>query len=154
MCRMRSKFLAVLGIVSLIATVANVGGTVRAAAPDVADVQGLYEGKGKDAAGEFKIEARVVAQGNGNYNVFLRQIRGENITRVELNGKTTDDNVTLTGKSGDVAWKGTYSAGAFQGECGPDGAFQIQRVEPKSPTLGKRPPPGAIVLLGGKTSPS
>ena len=151
MCERYNKFLAVLGIVSLIAVVTAIGRTAGASAPAEANVQGLYEGTGSDAAGEFKVEARLVAQGNGNYNVFLRQIRGaDKIARVELLAKTAGDNVVLAGKAGDVEWKGSYAAGTIKGECGPGGTFHIQRIQRKSPTLGKKPPPGAIVLLDGK----
>ena len=56
----------------------------------------------------------------------------------------------MTGKSGGVQWEGAYTAGAIEGQCGPGGTFQLRRVERKSPTLGKKPPQGAIVLLDGK----
>ncbi len=151
MCDMRGNLFVVLGIISLTAAGANLGGAAWAAAPSEAEVQGLYEGTGIDAAGQFKIEARVVAQGNGNYNVFVRQTRGEgNIARVELKGKTEGDTVAITGKAGQVKWKGTCAACAIQGECGPGGKFQIHRVEKKPPTLGKKPPQGAVILLDGK----
>jgi alpha-L-fucosidase len=117
-----------------------------------AEVQGLYEGTGKDATGaDFRIEARVVAQGSGNYKVLLRQIRGkDHITRVELAANTTDGVVTLSGKAGAVEWSGAYDGGAIIGECRPGGPFVMNRVDKKSPTLGKQPPPEAIVLLDGK----
>ena len=44
--------------------------------PKEIEVQGLYEGTGKNAAGEFRIESRVVAQGKGAYKVFVRQFLG------------------------------------------------------------------------------
>jgi len=114
-------------------------------------VQGLYEGALKDATGEFKLEVRVVAQGAGQYKVLVRQfLDADKIVRVELAGTTAGEAVSLAGKAGDVEWKGTYAAGEFQGECGPGGTFAIKRVERRSPTLGKQPPEGAIVLLNGK----
>ncbi len=145
------KLLVIPGIVSLIAAGADVGGVAQEAAPAEAEVQGLYEGTGSDAGGQFKIEARVVAQGSGNYNVFIRQTRGQgNLARAELKAKTEGDAVTLAGKAGQVEWKGRYDAGAFRGECLPGGAFQVRRVDKRPPTLGKRPPSGAVVLLDGK----
>jgi hypothetical protein len=148
---MRTRFLAILGIVSLVAAAANAGAAARAAAPAEAEVQGLYEGTMTDAGGTVKLESRVVAQGGGNYNVFVRLLQGERETaRVELSAKTAGDAVTLTGNAGAAEWKGAYAAGAIEGQCGPGGAFKLRRVERKSPTLGKQPPPGAIVLLDGK----
>jgi hypothetical protein len=151
MCDVRIRFLAVLGIVLLVAAAVSVGGAAWAAAPVEADVQGLYEGTCTSPAGAMKLEARVVAQGGGNYNVFVRQLRGEDeVARVELSAKTAGDAVTLVGKAGDVEWKGAYAACAIEGQCGPGGTFQLHRVERKSPTLGKQPPAGAVVLLDGK----
>ena len=151
MCEMRSTLVVIAAIVWLIATGADLRGVARGATPSEAEVQGLYEGTGSGAAGEFKIEARVVAQGDGNYNVFIRQLRGEGaFARLELKGKTEGGTVTLTGKAGAVEWKGTYAAATFQGECLPGGTFQIHYIDRKSPTLGKKPPQGAVVLWDGK----
>ncbi len=151
MCDMRTRFLAVLGIVLLIAAAANTSGVAWATAPAVAEVQGLYEGTSTSAAGAFKIEARLVAQGGGKYNVFVRQFRGDgDVARIELSATTAGDAVTLTGMAGEAKWEGAYAAGAIKGECGPGGTFQLRRVERKSPTLGKHPPAGAVVLLDGK----
>jgi hypothetical protein len=151
MCDLRTNGRFVLGLVALLAAGANLGGRAWAAAPPEAEVQGLYEGTGKDATGEFKLEVRVVAQGAGNYKVLVRQFReADKIIRLELAATTAGEAVSLAGKAGEVEWKGTYAAGAFQGECGPGGTFAIKRVEKKSPTLGKQPPKGAVVLLNGK----
>jgi hypothetical protein len=146
---MRTRFLAIVGVVSLVAAAAS--GAAWAAAPAEAEVQGLYEGTATDAAVTFKLEVRVVAQGGGNYNVFVRQFRGEgDVARVELLAKSAGDTFTLTGKAGEAEGSGKYAAGAIEGQCGAGGTFQLHRVERKSPTLGKQPPPGAIVLLDGK----
>jgi hypothetical protein len=150
MCDVYNKFLAVLGIGSLIVGGAIARGAARGAAPAEAEVQGLYVGAGQDASGQFQVEARVVAQGNGNYHVLVRRIQDGRIARVELWGTTANDAVALAGKAGEIEWKGTYTAGAIQGDCGPGGTFQARRVEKKSPTLGKQPPAGAVVLLNGR----
>lgn len=147
----RSHVAMLATALTILACGAGLDSQARAAAPDEAVVQGLYAGAGKNATGEFKLEVRVVAQGNGTYKVLVRQLLGaDKIVRVELVGTTLGDNVTLAGKAGDVEWKGAYAAGAFKGECGPGGTFEIKRVEQKSPTLGLKPPTGAIVLLDGK----
>jgi hypothetical protein len=141
------KCLLTLGALVLVAAFA---GMVCAAAPPEAEVQGLYEGSGSDAGGQFKIEARVVAEGGGNYNVFIRQIRSPgNITRAELQGKTVGDAVTMSGRAGSVPWKAVYANHRLSGQCG-EGSFKALRAHRQSPTLGKRAPAGAIVLLDGK----
>jgi len=151
---MAQRFAAFLAGVALM-------GAAWAGAPADIQVQGLYEGTGKDAQGECKLEVRVVAQGNGNYKVFVRRMIGEDkIARAELAGKTAGDSVSFAGQAGDVEWKGSYSAvvgrdgisphGVIKGTYGDTGTFELKRVERKSPTLGKKPPEGAIVLLDGK----
>lgn len=122
-----------------------------AAAPPEAEVQGLYEGSCQDPTGTAKLEARVVAQGKGTYKVLVRRfLTGDRIARIELAGRTAGDAVTFSGRAADLEWQGTYSPGAITGRIGDRGRFELQRVERKSPTLGKAPPPGAIVLLDGK----
>ena len=139
---------AVLGFLMLLAVSPAV-----AVPPPEAQVQGLYEGKLKDGQDEAKLEARVVAQGNGTYKVLLRQMLKDNkIAHVELTGKTTGDTVTITDQKAN-GWSARYTAGSFKGS-GPGGTtWEVSRVEKKPPTLGKKPPQGAIALLEGKSLP-
>jgi hypothetical protein len=137
-------------IFAIAAAVATIASVAWAAPPPEVEVQGIYEGTGKNAAGESKIELRVVAQGKDTYKVFVRQFSGATLTRVELAGKTAGETIAFEGKVGEIVWKGAYAPGVIKGECGPGGTFEAKRVERKSPTLGKQPPAGAIVLLDGK----
>jgi hypothetical protein len=137
------------GVALVLSGVATVH-TARAGAPPEAEVQGLYEGTGATSGGEFKLEARVVAQGRGTYKVLVRQLHADKIVRVELAGKEAGDTVAFAGKAAGVEWSGLYAAGTIGGKIGQEEAFQLRRVEKKSPTLGVPPPPGAVVLLDGK----
>jgi len=129
-----------------------VSGGVFAAAPDEAVVQGLYEGTCKDSAGKSSIEARVVAQGNGNYKVLARKDSGnKQVTRIELAGMTAADAVTFSGKVGDVEWKGSCKDGSITGSIGEGGKFELKRTERFSKSLGLKPPKGAVALLDGKS---
>ena len=116
------------------------------AAPPEAEVQGLYEGALKDV----KFEARVVAMGKDAYKIYVRQALADGKTgKVELDGKVEGDAVTFKNKGGDVEWTGAYAAGSIKGSAGGT-AFEMKRVERKSPSMGKKPPAGAIILLDGK----
>jgi len=129
-----------------------VSGSLFAAAPDEAVVQGLYEGTCTDASGNSTLEARVVAQGNGTYKVLARRDAAKkNITKIELSGKTEGEAVTFSGKAGDVEWKGSYASGSITGSIGEGNKFSLKRVERLSPSIGKKPPKGAVVLLDGKS---
>jgi len=138
-------------VCSLVLSASGMGLAARAAQPPEAQVQGLYEGSARQAADSFKLEARVVAQGNGIYKVLIRQfLPADEIRRIELTGRTEGDSVKFSGRADELEWSGTYSAGAIRGQIGQTGRFDLQRLERNSPTLGKAPPPGAIVLLDGK----
>jgi hypothetical protein len=116
------------------------------AAPPEAEVQGLYEGTLKDV----KFEARVIAMGKDAYKIYLRQdLGGGKVGKVELDGKTDGDAVTFKSKGGDVEWTASYAAASLKGSAGGT-EFTAKRVERKSPTMGKKPPAGAIVILDGK----
>jgi hypothetical protein len=143
------KLLPALALVTLFAASRAV-----ALPPPEAQVQGLYEGVVKDGPDETRLEARVVAQGNGTYKVLIRQmLKDDKIAHVELAGKTAGDAVTIS-DGRPCGWTARYAAGSFQGTFGPAGtAWQLKRVEKKPPTLGKKPPEGAIALLEGKNLP-
>ncbi len=123
-------------------------GTALAAAPDVADVQGLYEGVCAAGGGRQKVEARVVATGDATYGVFLREMVSGGGTKAlgKIEGKIEGDAVRFSGTVGDADWSGTWSDGAIAGTCG-SGKFAMKRVVRKPPTLGAKLPENAVVLL-------
>ncbi|MCX7825966.1 MAG: DUF1080 domain-containing protein [Verrucomicrobiae bacterium] len=118
--------------------------------PD-AKIQGLYEGTCKDARGAHKLEARVVAQGGGVYKVFIRQTLPDGkVAKIDGIATTRGEKVSFKCVAGGVEWNGVYAHAAFTGGCGEGCTLHLKRVQRKPPTLGKKPPSGAIVLLGGK----
>jgi len=127
-------------------------GFALAGAPADVTVQGLYEGSCKSDNGvECKLEVRVVAQGKGEFKVFIRETLPDGkLVKVDGEAKTDGDAVAFKAKVGDTAWSGTYADGGFTGTCPTGCKLAIKRVQRQSPTLGKKPPEGAIVLLDGK----
>jgi len=123
-------------------------GAAIAAAPPEEIVQGLYEGAIKDAKGLHQLEARVVATGDKAYKVFIRVPQGgDKVTKIELDGKTEGSAVRFTGTFAGADCKAAYLAGVIRGTCG-TGALQMKRVVRKPPSLGAKPPAGAVVLIG------
>ncbi len=116
--------------------------------PAEEEVQGLYEGSWKDSAGSADAEVRVAAMGKGTFKLLARRELGGEIVRAEVDGKTDKESggVTFAGKD----WKATYKDGTIKGTIGKKGSLSIKRIVRKSPTLGKKPPAGAIVLIDGK----
>ncbi len=116
------------------------------AGPDF-KVQGEYEG----TIGEkTKFGAQVIALGDGKFDVVLLQkgLPGagwDAKTRVMLKGETKDSLVELTGTN----FKGTIKDGVLSGTAEESVKYEGKKVERTSPTLGAKPPEGAIVLFDG-----
>ena len=122
-----------------------------AAAPMEAEVQGMYRGAWKDGNAQGKLEARVVAWGGNTYKALITQERGGGgKASVELDGKLKGDKAVFEGKADGIEWEGVYGNGEIRGRIGKGGKFELTRVVPESPTAGKQPPEGAVVLLDGK----
>ena len=116
--------------------------------PAEAEVQGLYEGTWKDSVGSTDAEVRVVAMGKGTFKLLTRRELAGKIVRAEIDGKTdkVSGKVSFAGKD----WKAAYSNGSIKGSIGKNGILVLKRILRNSPTLGKKPPAGAIVLIDGK----
>jgi len=133
---------------------------VAQATPSEETVQGIYEGTCNDATGLRKLEARVVAcgpvrppvlGGGGTYKVFIRQpLAGGAVAGTELDGKTEGDTVRFSGRARDVEWTGAWTGAAVRLAGSGGAAIEMKRVVRESPTLGAKPPAGAIVLLDGR----
>jgi len=114
------------------------------------EIMGEYVGKCRVGDEKSDAEAKVIAEGDGNYRaVLLRQTTGDNAKqpRIELTGKAEGTRVALAGKAGDTEWKGTIEGGERLVAESKDGEFSLKFTVRKPPTLGAKPPPGAVVLL-------
>ena len=91
-----------------------------------------------------KAEAKVIADEHNKYRVVVLYPAGDaKATRVELPGVGKDDTVKIA--SGD--WSGTVSKDTLDLAAKNGAKAEMNRIERKSPTLGQKPPAGAIVLL-------
>jgi len=119
-------------------------------------VQGEYTGGGTMPDGsESKAGAQVIAEGKGNFRVVVYQgglpgagwTRGEK--RFSLSGKREGDLTTLSGKD----TGGTISGGVMKiTDAAGKEKIKLTRTQRKSPTLGQKPPSGAVVLFDGKSA--
>ena len=135
------------------------GGSVFAAdkAPSFTDaatagadflVQGEYEGT---IGTKQKIGVQVIALGDGKFDAVFYQggLPGAGWTgktKVKLTGETKDGVTKLAG----LNFAAEIKDGAVSGTAEEDAAFTAKRVERRSPTLGAKPPEGAVVLFDGK----
>lgn len=120
----------------------------KEAGPDFV-VQGEYAG----TIGKFKGGAQVIADGGGKFTVMLMPgglpgagWDGKNKQKAEA--KTEDGKVSVTSKT----VKATIADGKLIGECSEHGPITMEHVVRKSPTLGAKPPSGAVVLFDGSSA--
>ncbi len=111
-------------------------------------IQGEYEGT---IGNQTKLGIQVIALGDGQFEAYFlaKGLPGagwDGKTRVKLTGATKDGRTTFSGKN----IRGEIRDGVFTGTAEEDVAFRAKKVHRKSPTLGAKPPEGAIVLFDGK----
>lgn len=123
-------------------------------------VQGEYTG---DVTGKGKLGAQVIARGGTKFEVAflvggLPGDGGDGKTRTTAPAEAPADTpadakelpvVTVGGGK----WTGTIKGGeTFEGKTPEGDAFTLKRVNRSSPTLGAKPPAGAVVLFDGTTA--
>jgi len=108
-------------------------------------IQGEYEGK----IGENTIAGlQIIALGDGKFDAVLYAKglpgSGADKTRVPVKGETREGMTTFTGNG----FAGKLQNGKFTGTLD-NAELILKRVERQSPTLGAKPPAGALVLFDG-----
>lgn len=123
--------------------------TAAEAGPDFA-VQGEYLG----STGQHQWGVQVVALGEGKFDVVGHQggLPGEGWKRGDVQrrgtGELKDGVVDVKGDT----WTGTIKDGLMTVMHDGNKVGELKKVERKSPTLGAKPPQGAIVLFDGSTA--
>jgi hypothetical protein len=122
----------------------------RGAAPEPAIVQGNYQGHWQRGGARGEARAKCVAEGEGRYRLVLTcQLDEEQAAQATLQGQTKAGQIAFRAQMGTVQWTGGYQEGTIAGTFPNGGAFELERASRKPPSLGAKPPEGAIVLLDG-----
>jgi len=128
------------------------------AGPDWA-AMGDYKGSlSRDGGGQSELIAQVLALGKGEFRANLLPAFDQRVEPLAvLTGKMQDGKVVLTGRStqgefADTGWTVCIDGGKLTGTfAGPaKGKFELARTVRTSPTMGAKPPKGAVVLFDGK----
>jgi hypothetical protein len=105
-------------------------------------VQGEYVGEGS--------AAQVVALGKGQFHIVgwthgLPGVAYDAERKVEVDAQREGERVTFQGHG----WKGQIDGGTLTGTNDEGMTWTLQKTERMSPTLGAKPPAGAVVLFDG-----
>jgi hypothetical protein len=127
---------------------------------DVADAPIDYKIQGEYADEFKKYAAQVVARGNGKFDVYILGggLPGagwdQKSKKVKIEGKLHADKgkVTFGDNKLDVGGAINVGTGVLSVGFGKEKDSELKHLERKSPTLGARPPEGAIVLFDGKNA--
>jgi hypothetical protein len=146
----------ILGILALSLTV--LAACTKLSKRESDSMAGEYEGTFTPQGGQaIKAEAKVIADENNKYRVvILYPAATAQPTRIELTGRSEGHEISVTslnwlGKCVDERWSGTITENTLHivAQSPKGGQADMKRVAQKDlgPTLGKRPPAGAVVLL-------
>ncbi len=116
----------------------------HASGPDTAldPIMGEFEGTLTLDGAAVKAEAKVIADQDHQYRIVLLAPAGDaKAKRIELKGMGKGETVSVTGD-----WSGKVTKDSLQLASKEGGKAEMQRIERKSPTLGQKPPAGAVVL--------
>ncbi len=127
-----------------------------AKAVDDADfaIQGEYSGTLATNDGDLKYGVQVVALGGGRFNAvaYPGGLPGDGwngVDKIYASGKTADGVTRLVSDQGSAVWKDNA---LLISDSGGTPIGSLKKVHRKSPTLGAKPPEGAIVLFDGKVN--
>jgi hypothetical protein len=118
-------------------------------------IQGEYSGKIKTPNSESKAGAQIISLGNGRFHVVGYPTGGlpgdgwDGTVRHEHDGELEDGIVRFAGEPN----RGELKDGVLRVLSPSDEVIaELTKVERKSPTLGSKPPEGAVVLFDGTSA--
>lgn len=148
----RKLFLSLAAILVLTGAASAQTFTEPDKAGDDYKIQGEYLGTLKDGDSEAKRGAQVIALGEGRFKGigYSGGLPGEGWKRgdetYEAKGELKDGSVTFKFDG----YEGVLKDGVIKVNVEGKSIGELKKVERKSPTLGAKPPEGALVLYGGK----
>lgn len=154
-----SSYVGIL-VFSTLACVALAGTTYDSPEAAKADpgwaIQGEYSGVlDDDSGGAEKIGVQVIALGNDTFRAVSFRgglpgdgWSGEADDRTEIEAKAADGAVSFVHED----YIGTVREGVMKVQEEGKDIGALKKVERKSPTMGKKPPEGAVVLFDGSTA--
>lgn len=124
------------------------------AGPDFT-IQGEYTGRVKLGDQETKLGVQIIARGNGKFDgvFFTGGLPGDGWKRGDkqesVKGEPTAGGATFKGTN----WSAKIADGKLSlADSGGTALGTLEKVERKSPTLGAKPPEGAVVLFDGSNA--
>jgi hypothetical protein len=122
------------------------------------ELQGEYAATVKTDEGEEKVGVQVIALGEGKFRAvgFIGGLPGDGWSRSDKQhsseGQLEDGVVSFKHDDPDSNIRGELKDGKLTVYAGDIKIADIPKVKRKSPTLGKKPPEGAVVLFDGSST--
>ncbi|MBT3202520.1 MAG: DUF1080 domain-containing protein [Phycisphaerales bacterium] len=151
--------LVLIGLIALIGFSQGLIGAPKKKAPPVKEMVNIDKVTGAEFMGDYSgqrtmadgkktpIVAQVLATGDGNHNVILLPEFDKRVKPImTLKGKAKDGKLEVS--AGQM--KAVLADGKLSGGC-PKCKFELKKVVRISPTMGAKPPAGAMVLLSKGT---
>ncbi len=142
----RVSILVACGCMTLALAVTVCADSHGGSEPALDPIMGEFAGTLHTAAGQdVKAEANVLADEDCKYRVYILCPAAADAkpARIELAGVGKDGKVSITS----AGWSGTVGRESLAIVSQKGAKAEMQRVVRKSPTLGEKPPAGAVVLL-------
>lgn len=150
------SYLALSGLLALAAVAAAKGPAYDN--PDKTDAdypyQGEYTGKVKTDDGEAAFGVQVVALGKGKFHAvgYAGGLPGDGwdgVTKIEADGELKDGEVVF---KGDDKGEGRIKDNTLTVSVDGNEIGKLSKISRSSPTLGAKPPEGAVVLFDGSSA--
>jgi hypothetical protein len=147
--------LKIIGVTFVVGVMAMAAGCMTAGVagneeppPDI--YMGDWQGEGKLDGQKAKVFAQIIALGDGQYRANILSTLEKRVDpEAVLDGKMADGKVSFSGSDWTAVHDGKSFVGSHKQEAG---NFTMTRLVRVSPTMGKKPPRGAVVLFDGKST--
>jgi len=143
--RKRSLLLSVIAVCCLATPIWAEPAPSASGDPFMGEYEGVYHWVGRP---DTAAKGLVVAEGPGLYRM-VASCQGENgqVNQVELHGQLEGNRVVFRAYTGSGLWRAEAAADTLKVEGSYNSAFELKKIDRRSPTEGQTPPSDAVVLL-------
>jgi len=115
-------------------------------------IMGIYEGDWSIGDKKGVLTSQIRSIGDGQYDGFVLLKEGKSdFAVIKIKSQKDENAVIISGTSKNIELNGKIYDGKMSGTL-KDGQFTAKKIVKRSPTLGEKPPQGAVILFDGKNT--